>query len=274
MKRHIYRIEIQKSTGTISFLKSYSTYFKVDGTEINETHRSATKLFDDRTEVYSFLRTIDVPEETLIHEYYKLAREFKTSLEYEEGEWTYLIPKRHPKRPYRMAHRNPVLPSYKTETPIKFYKTKKKEDEEEEKRNEEKKEFYSSYWYSYFFRMLGMLTAREGNCSSSLRKLLKAFTTTLNHYYLEVFPSQIESERFFYLTTINESCYFTTIEKFYCAGAQTFNTYIKPYMAAPIMINEQFFSVLPDYLLVNCFTEFYAAAYEWERRHNGRPEED
>lgn len=260
MTFHIYLIEIQKPTGKVSFLKSLGNYLVVDHRRVTPTHRSEVKLFNDRTETYSYIKDVTAEtNEELIHMYYELVREYRISLEYEKGEWTYLIPVRKPPQ-YPIAHRNPVLPNYECEKPIKFFKTPRAEDgdSDEAAREEALGNFFSEKYYTYFLMLMGRY--KDITCP-------EAFILTLYYFYFQELPEDLENENFFYLTFINDKGFYETYEKFYCPSQETFDVYIKPLMKAP-RLTPQFYSVLPDYLLAQSYCDFYLAAIEWWDRYD------
>ena len=280
MKFYLYTIEVQKPSGTHRFIKSFAEPLTIDKKEINTKNPQAISIYDDRTEVISFLQTVEATtKEKLLETYYNLVRTHRLSLEFTEDEWVYLIPRRHPKRTFRLAHKLPVLPRYKKQKPIKFYKEKPIEDFDEDTDEKEEtlaREFHTQEWFTYFTKLVQNLLYIHCGRHSLSYVVMEAFVLTYAKFYQKKLKGEQDPNACYSLFQIEERAYrvdeaadITFLRYDLARTEPTYTTYIKPTLEGdvPFLVGGRFYSLETKFSFMEIFWNFMTAAQDWTREN-------
>lgn len=276
MKRYIYMIETQKPTGTTRFLKSFDTPLVVNGTTISERNKIEVELFNDRTETYSYITTLDVDIwADLINAYYDLVSIHKVSLEFTKDNYVYLIQKKGPVKvggPYAHLHPQPIDYNCKKKEPLPFYPEKDHSETQPDWDDtipakpavlEKYKDFFNKEWYESYCARLRQ-TPHRPPCYKLSYYYFESFILTFNEYYNKT-AVDISYHPYFKTYRIEaadepHNCPFIFyLGMTYSPTILTYQTYIAPYYEGKtltIMPDGTFYTPLEQNEMVELYQNF------------------
>ena len=279
MIRQLYVIEVQKPTMTTKFLKVFDDFLVIDGEKINADNTKKIKLFNDRIELYTYIKSISgETQKDFQNTYYSLVKAWGLSLEYSYNNWVFIIPKDKHEAPTPLYHVPIELPRIKEEKPIKFYPEKTKEEEEGGGSSDpddttiQYKNLFSAAYYSYFWECYC-----RGNHSIPYN-MLEAFILTFGYYLgKEIYTKRTYPEKVYRYKLIETQqnfydekrmCDFTLLTKLYVPTYESYYFYIEPSLEGKTMLpNREFYSTLLPREISHYYWNFVNSAIKWYKQN-------
>lgn len=268
MKRYIYMIEVQKSTGAHQFLKAFEEPLVVDKVEVNSKNKFAQKDFNDRIENYSYITEVEKDSwDRMLNYFYCLTRQYKESLEYTKDNYVYLITKEGQEPGIRIGHRLPHRLYKEDVRPIPFYPEKQPQEDAIDTNcvscMTTEENLYSDEYFKFFFKKIRELFVYYCGKHTPEYIYFEAFVLTYGQLYKKI------KEETYYFNHFDLNDFPVNLVKFstdFIPTDQTYELYVKPTAEGEVfnLSHGIFYSAKTRESLIQTYREFFTAAQQWE----------